>query len=243
MTTNRFADIDFGFASAEREGAEHPALLLQGFFDIGGVREKVVSGGEFLFLGYKGPGKSAISEHLRLVAEGDSQLFVRRMFLADFPFADFGNILRGSQDVQSRYPATWSWLLFLQIIDSLASDEGARHEDPGAFGDTAALLRRYGLLPTPTLHKIVLKPSERSFRISLAKTLEGATGGTRSATADINFLSFVETLRRLATGTGSSSRHLLIIDGLDDILLREPIQYEALAALVVEVARLNAALQ
>ena len=36
-----------------------------------------------------------------------------------------------------------------------------------------------------------------------------------------------------------SSKHLLILDGLDDILLHEEIQYKSIAALILETARLN----
>jgi hypothetical protein len=239
MAKLRFGDINFGFASAEMEGAESPNLLLDGFFDIDGVREKLIEERFFLCLGYKGSGKSAISEHLRLVADGRPDMFVRRMFLAEFPFVDFGNILRGSQDVAARYPPTWSWLLYLQILDSLASDAGATSSDQAPFDRTVGLLRRYGLLPTPSLHEIVLKSSEKSFRVSLGKTLEGGRKGTLAVTGDLNFLTFVDALRKAVTSTRSESRHFLVIDGLDDILLREPVQYEALAALVIEVARLN----
>ena len=37
----------------------------------------------------------------------------------------------------------------------------------------------------------------------------------------------------------SSSKHLLILDGLDDILLHQEIQYKSIAALILETARLN----
>jgi hypothetical protein len=242
VAIRRFSDIDLGLSSAEAESAANPALLLQGFLDFGGIREKVLDGPKFLILGYKGSGKSAVSEHLRLSAEGDPNLFVPRMFLADFPFTDFGKILRGSEDVASRYPATWSWLLLLQILNSFASDEGATSTDPDAFGKTVDLLKRYGLLPTPSPHEIVLKSSERNFRISLAKTIDGAATGSRSVTADVNFLSFVEILRRVARSVRSESKHVLVIDGLDDVLLRDPIQYDALSALAVEVDRLNTTL-
>src|SRR5689334_1927335 len=103
MARTRFSDIDFGFTSAEKEGAENPALLREGFFDVGGVRDQALRGSQFLFLGYKGSGKSAISEHLRLIADADSSLFVHPMVLADFPFTDFGKVLRGSDDTKSRY--------------------------------------------------------------------------------------------------------------------------------------------
>jgi len=99
MARLRYSDIDFGFASAEKESAERPDLLTTGFLDVDGIREKILSGSHFLCLGYKGSGKSALSEHLRLTADSQSDFFVRRVFLDDFPFVDFGNVLRGSQDV------------------------------------------------------------------------------------------------------------------------------------------------
>jgi hypothetical protein len=239
----RFCDIDFGYASAEKESAEAPSLLVEGFFDLDGVRQKLRDGPEFLCLGYKGSGKSAIGEHLRLTADADPTFFVKRMYLADFPFTDFGQILRGSQDVKARYPPTWAWLLLLQLIASFDADAGLRSGDPRSFTQTVDLLKRFGLVPAPGLHETVLKSKERSFRVSLGKSLEAGTKGTLASTGDMNFLALVETLRKIIENARSDSRHLLIIDGLDDILLREPIQFDALAALVVEVARLNAALR
>jgi hypothetical protein len=239
----KFCEIDFGRASAESESAQKPALLTKGFLDLHGVRGKVLVGPEFLFLGYKGSGKSAITEHLRLIADDRSDLFVRRIFLAEFPFTDFGNILRGSQDNKARYPATWSWLLYLQIVNSFAADQGATHNDGADFQRSVELLQRNGLLPTPSLHEIVLKSSQRSFRVALGKVLEVGTQGSRASTGDINFLTFVEILRNTAAATRSESQHLIVIDGLDDILLRDPIQYDVLSALVVEVNRVNAALR
>lgn len=53
------------WASAEQEGAADPNLLLDGFFDLGGLVQEATAGHRFLFLGYKGSGKSAISEELR----------------------------------------------------------------------------------------------------------------------------------------------------------------------------------
>ena len=40
----RFADIRFGFASAEKEGAEAPELLLSGFLDDEQLTETALAG-------------------------------------------------------------------------------------------------------------------------------------------------------------------------------------------------------
>ena len=71
-----FRDIPLGHASAELEGAYNPDLIVKGFLDPWSVLDKAKSGPEFLFLGYKGSGKSAIGEHLRLTATDDYSLFL-----------------------------------------------------------------------------------------------------------------------------------------------------------------------
>lgn len=241
LPTLRYSDIDFGYASAEKESAEAPDLLVKGFFDLDGIREKLAGGSPFLCLGYKGSGKSAIAEHFRLTADADTHSFVRRLYLADFPFTDFGQIMRGSQDVKARYPATWAWLLLLQVIDSLARDAAASSLDAQSFDRTLKLLRDMGFLPTPALHEIVLKSRDRNFRMGLGKVMEGGVKGSYAATGDVNFLTLVDILRNITQGVRSENSHLLLLDGLDDILLREPVQYETLAALVTETDRLNSA--
>ena len=50
---------------------------------------------------------------------------------------------------------------------------------------------------------------------------------------------FTERLFQIVQGFRTPSRHVLIIDGLDVILTRRDVQYDALAALVLEVSRLN----
>ena len=64
-----FRKIDFGRADAHTEGEDTPNLLKYGFVDIDQVVNKAVKTSTFLFLGYKGSGKSSLSEHLRLTTE------------------------------------------------------------------------------------------------------------------------------------------------------------------------------
>jgi len=52
------------------------------------VRE--ARGRDFLLLGYKGAGKSALGEHLRLLAQYDSSLFVYGVSIANMPFVVSG---------------------------------------------------------------------------------------------------------------------------------------------------------
>jgi hypothetical protein len=57
-----FNSIRFGKTSAEKESSEWPDLLTKGYFDPYGFIDAAKQHGPFLFLGYKGSGKSAIGE-------------------------------------------------------------------------------------------------------------------------------------------------------------------------------------
>ena len=63
-----FRKINLGKADAQEEGAEFPELLRYGYYDNNKIVCQVYDTTKFLFLGYKGSGKSALSEHLKLSA-------------------------------------------------------------------------------------------------------------------------------------------------------------------------------
>lgn len=65
-----FTKINFGRADAHSEGEDFPILLKDGYLDIDSVVDQALNTSVFLFLGYKGSGKSSLSEHLRLKIRG-----------------------------------------------------------------------------------------------------------------------------------------------------------------------------
>jgi hypothetical protein len=117
-------DYEFGFAAAEEEGAYRPDLLLAGYHDPDGLITEAVEGRKFVFLGYKGSGKSAVGQHLRLMAANRHDLFVQVVTLADFPFTPFKRILKGDAEPESKYPTAWCWLMLLYFFDSFSKDNG-----------------------------------------------------------------------------------------------------------------------
>jgi len=234
-----FSDFDFGYATAELESAANPALLLKGYLDLHDVDAEVLRGIKFLFLGYKGSGKSAIGEHLRLRADRSAMLFVDRVFLADFPFAEFGQIVQGPSAGPARYPAAWSWLMCLRLMALVSGDQGSGANNDRDFQSSLELLKRLGLLPTPSLQEVVRRSSSKGFKASLPKLLEGQYTSQLDGQGSLNVTTMVEILQTILTSVRSQSRHFLIIDGLDDILLEGKVQYESLAALILEASRLN----
>lgn len=236
MNTKDFRDIDFGYASAEQEGARAPRLLLKGYLDIHDVCQRSLSEDEFLILGYKGSGKSSISERLRLLHDADSNVFITNVNLEDFPYMSFSQVIRENETPQAKYPAAWSWILLIYLLASFEKDQDLQLPQTEFFDDTIEALGQMGLLPITGLPRLVRSTTEKTFKLSIPKFFEGQWK-TQDASVDIP--NYVENLKRLIATIRSGSKHLLIVDGLDEIVTAEDAQWDSLGALVFEVNRLN----
>ncbi len=235
--TSSFKDIQFGFASAEVESSEAPQLLTEAFLDSHDVVREAISGRKFLFLGFKGSGKSAIGLHLSLIAKRRPNLFVTHLSLGDLSFQMLAGLANDEAESELRYLRAWSWLLLLSLLGSVNQDEGVVPANPSSFGKAVDMLRREGLLPVNDLADVVGKTSLKNLQIS-------AWGIDLSANTDnvsqrLSLSVITNMLKEIFSTTQTESHHLLVIDGLDDVLLDADFQLEALSALVLEASRLN----
>lgn len=234
-----FKDIKFGFASAEKEGAFEPELILQGYYDHEGLIDEARSGAKFMFLGPKGTGKSSIAQRLKLEADADPTQFVKVVTLRDFPFKSFAQVAAGTADPESRYPSTWAWLIYLFLLNSFATDESRVSQNNFEFDRAVSGLTAAGYLPVDDLKALVIKSSKTSFKASLPTLIEAVSETTSQEGADQLFFRLVGHLKKTVEAFGSSSRHILVLDGLDDVLTQREVQYRSLAALVQEVNSIN----
>lgn len=234
-----FKDIRFGQASAELESSYYPELLLDGFLDPWDLIEQALNGPKFLYLGYKGSGKSAIGEHLRLKSENGFTLFVNNTFLSDFPYGNFSKIVTGDAEPESRFPSAWSWILILYMIDSFSKDMGSESNMCNDFVSPVKALKSVGLLPTDDIKRTVITSSKPRFKAKLPALLEIEWDANSKKVTDLHFLHIIDHLKKIALQFKSDNQHVLVIDGLDDILFQKEIQYQSIAALILEVTRLN----
>jgi hypothetical protein len=233
-----FAAIQFGFASAEKEGAEAPDLLLSGFFDDAGLSDSALFGSPSVFLGYKGSGKTALAEHARLLAESRPDLFVTVTSLDRFSYIDFKAVAGGSADPQVRYPVAWSWLLLVTLVHSLEDDQGGRADAPTDYRAVVARLEELGLMPSGDLGLAVTTSSKQSFKASVPKFLEFSRERISSG-QDLQLYQLVTALKRAALAFPPRNRHVIFVDGLDSIVTQKDLQFQSLAALMHETAELN----
>lgn len=234
-----FKSIAFGYTSAEAERSNDPGLLLDGYIDYKNASEQATSGSRFLFLGYKGAGKSTVGEHLQLKLANDYGDFVKAIALSDFPFTPFSKIIRGDAEPENKYPTAWSWILLIHVLESLSADASLSHPRINEFQDAINAFRKMGLSPSGSPAAIVRTTAKNSFKLSLPGALaqyEWSGSDTRPAS---EIPDFVESLKSLICDARTPNRHYIIIDGLDDILTSREVQFKSLSALVFEVDRLN----
>lgn len=239
-TEPRFSDFNFGLAAAEDERAQAPELLLDGYYEVGHHTEEAARGSKFLFLGYKGSGKSAIAERLYLMSQSDPQMFTTIRNLGDFPFTAFKRVVGGENEPEARYPLAWSWILLLNLLDSLSRDEAVRVTNHSRFSTTVAQLRHIGLLPAIDLTQSVLVSSKKTFKATVPTILEASYERAYAEGHDLNMRNLVDLVKNLLVEANTPNRHLLVIDGLDDVLVEGDVQFQSLAALVLEAWRINA---
>jgi hypothetical protein len=236
----KFTNIDFGKASEEAEAAETPALVANGYYDMG-IVEKLISRKKWLVLGRKGTGKSILGEKLKqqceLVSANSTATVVH---LSDFPYQTFSRLIPDSVEASTRYPATWSWLLCLLILDNLSKHPGADAIINEKENNIITQLENAGLLPTSDLQRLVVASSKKNFKDKIPNLLKSFTNiQTEKLQKDISFLNLVEALKGLIKHYSFIGDQFLVVDGLDDILINHKVQYESLTALIFEAQRLN----
>jgi hypothetical protein len=236
----RYDEINFGKVSAEQESIDNPELIEKGFLDPKGIVPSLINSHSYLVLGFKGSGKSAIAQKLRIESNINPTVLTTIAHLSDFPFNSFSKIIPGNEELEAKLPATWSWILLLYIIGSFTKDQGSPSQYDILFNRAVFSLTRLGLLPPDDLNTIVVKSSKNSFKVGIPKFLEFAfEDKSIPQESDLQFRRLVDHLKALVSSFKTPNKHYLIIDGLDDILLSKEIQYQSLAALIYETNRLN----
>lgn len=233
-----FRKINFGYSSAETESVEAPDLLLKGYVDLHHATEQALNGPKYLFLGYKGSGKSAIGERLRLLHLDKYNQFVSYVSLADFPFSNFAKIIRGDLEPEAKFPTAWGWVLGIYILNSLRRDEACTTIGFQPLHETISFLEKIGLLPNPNIAQMIRQTSRKTFRIGVPEWFQfGYEEGAPESAANIPH--FVHHFRELIYKVRSTSKHFVIVDGLDEILTKRDTQYQSIGSLVYETNRLN----
>ena len=230
-----FRNIQLGKADAQEEGAEYPDLLLNGYYDNNNIVNQVYDTTKFLFLGYKGSGKSALSEHLKLSAsEGVN---VVQQSLKDFPYKTFAKIVSGDSEQEYKSKVAWRWLLLVQVLSNLIADKDAKPTNVFEIEQLTDFMTQSGVFPLVGISALVTKTTSRKFQTQIKNFSYAKT--TTCENAQISFEWLIDYIKHVISGYKEMHSHVIVIDGLDDILTSREIQYLSIAALINEVKDLN----
>lgn len=230
-----FRKILFGKTDAQEESAEYPDLLINGYLPVDNISSQVLDTNKFLFLGYKGSGKSALSEHLKLTA--DENTIVDQQSLKNFPYKTFSKIVSGESEPEVKHKLAWRWLLLVRVLQDLIADPDAKALSESELHKTTELLVQAGLMDVTNISDMVRKTSSNSFKVSVKAFAFEHT--THQENADISLDWVVEYVKKLVVNFRESHRLLLVIDGVDEILTSREIQYQSVIAMINEAKDLN----
>ncbi len=232
-----FGDLKFGYSDAYTEAQRDPDLLRHGYYDPMGLEDEVLHQHGFLVLGQKGSGKSAFAVRLQL--QQTAELLVSSMMLGDFPFADFSSLQAGGAAKEARYPTAWRWLMCLSLLESFARDESMKLDDADRFRSSIAVLKSAGWISADSLRALIVQNTRRS-QVGFTLPVVGASTGKDSVTGQgLPFPAAIDTVATLVSKFKSDATHILIIDGLDDLLIEQNMQWDILSALITAANRLN----
>ena len=231
-----YKDIKFGFSSAEKESASLPNLLTDGYIDISEITKRAYTGSETIFLGYKGSGKSSIAQRIDLLHKNAHDTFVNTIYLQDFNYTKFSDILPHNEDPAEKYPNGWAWVICVLILSSFSRDEGISSPYSSELFDNFRILKNEGLLFEPSMRKIIEASGQRRLMLSIPKVFQ-----IESESAEVSDIipNLVSQLKQLISTVQTKSKHFIFIDGLDDILTEKRQQYQAIGSLIFEVDRIN----
>jgi Cdc6-like AAA superfamily ATPase len=231
--------IDFGIPSDARDEAlAKPDFFRDSYLDQNELVEKAVRGREFVVLGPKGSGKTALAQIIRLrAAENNEALQVEVSDLSNFPYSSFHAVIPTTTE-KNDYPQTWSWLLLMKLLSMQRADPHLDRPHNITYLETTDKLVRLGLVSAPTLGDLVNRTMTEGWELEVPKILK-VKQKPNEQISKIHFLNIIQHLKELVSRYSSHSRFVLILDGLDKVLSYEAAQFDTLTALVAAVKDLN----
>ncbi|MFD6091601.1 P-loop ATPase, Sll1717 family [Oerskovia sp. NPDC060338] len=224
--------LDFGKLDASSEADQEPHLLLDGYFDYEGAASGIATGANWLLLGPKGSGKSAVLEHLRLSWASHPDSFFDYWDLRNFPVNDVTGIQMGQSAGASRTQSAWELLLLLRVVRSLHEDQGRWSSK--SFDDLHRQLVKAGLLQADWRSNVA-EWSKSTFKIDLKIVSYSADRETRAYSP----LELVAAIKAVIVEVSTDSRHVIALDGLDSFFFEATDEWTSLTGLVYAIAGLN----
>lgn len=231
-----FKEIVFGKAAAENEKTPRfKKLLLQGFLDAYDYTNQLLNGEKFLVLGLKGSGKSAFGARLELLSAERPNLIVKNYYISEkFPHQMFSDLMESQEPKIIKFQYNWEYLILLVLLESFAEDDSIEYKDLYTYKELIGTLKALGLIPSNSFADLIIKIKGETFKANLSKVLDNDAKESKTKLEYIFNL-----LREVCYNISVKKKHLLIIDGIDDILTKQIRQKNIISALIETADRMN----
>jgi len=241
-----FKRIEFGMADAKDEKTQKPNLLIEGFLDAKGYIDQIINQDKFIVLGPKGSGKTAIASKLELLANIRTDLCIKSYYLhEDFPSASFSRLLPSQESPRSRYQSYWEFLFLIAFLERAYLDKSCEFKNEN---DRSMLKRLYNslteleLIPCQSISEMVKTPAKEKFRLKILKNIKKTDLSDKQK---VNYaLDYIfDELKKINFSIRSKNTHLLIVDGLDELMTHRDKQHkqnnDILSSLILSASKIN----
>lgn len=236
-----FNEINFKYTDAEEERLYAPELIDQAYVDINDILEEIEKPENFLVIGPKGSGKTALSSKLQLMEKYQWDLFVETDELEQFEYSLLNKC--GAQKGKSIGGAltVWQLILSLRLLSLFLKDERFK-ENNIDINKLHGNLVQYGLADSSSIINIVQYTSRRGIFGKIKSAISEVKGekteekNYRLKDPAAIFSAIKEVLKNMRV---AESRYYLVLDGLDHILRKGRNNAPYIADLINAVRQLN----
>lgn len=229
-----FTELYFGKSDGQNEAIEDPDAFIRSFVNPANALDQIVRGQNFLVLGPKGTGKSAIAWYLKQTERLGGYIVTIRD-AATLPLADIPRIKTGQPSGAERTVTAWKFILLANYLELLLKDPSCSLLLSADVERVARALRQLGFTGEAA-GKVVLDTATQTFKIPIPTVGEIYE---REQSQELDIFHLTPHMERWVTRATSESRALLILDGLDSIFLNDLKYEESLSSLVQAAYNLN----
>ncbi len=156
-------------------------------------------------IGRKGTGKTAISEHISKIGNGENNIYTEKLSFKNFPFNELYNLNDTKYTLPNQYITIWKYLIYSFICRMML-------KNPNIKSDVReSLSLSYNIDPITRLPRIVQKWTDADFEV-----LEIGKKGSLSKHSNISWIEKVNILEDIIVEHLDQSSYYVIFDELDE---------------------------
>ena len=124
----------------------------------------------------------------------------------------------------------------MALFDSLCKDKNIKFE--GKYKDLRKGLTDLGIFPGKSLTEMTKTASKKEFKINLCNYIQGGSYSERQK-INIGIETLIKNLNFVCFSSKTQSKHFIIFDKLDNVLIKKDSQFESLVALILAADSIN----